>query len=111
MSKHTKEPWEWGGGTAITRLGRYIHVEPLRSLREASANARRIVACVNSCAGIPTEALEAGVIGEMQAAFADLERTASDVARQGAKTGSQWTLLAAQLIRARSILPRLGGHP
>ena len=29
------------------------------------ANARRIVACVNACEGIPTEALEAGVIRDL----------------------------------------------
>jgi hypothetical protein len=28
---------------------------------------RRIVACVNACRGIPTEALEAGVIGQLWA--------------------------------------------
>ena len=34
-------------------------------LAEAEANARRIVASVNSTAGISVEALEAGVIGEL----------------------------------------------
>jgi hypothetical protein len=31
---------------------------------DADENARRIVACVNACAGIPTEALEAGALGK-----------------------------------------------
>ena len=31
----------------------------------AEANARRIVACINACAGIPTEALEAGVVADL----------------------------------------------
>lgn len=34
--------------------------------------ARLIVAAVNACAGIPTEALEAGVVGEMQRALSDI---------------------------------------
>jgi hypothetical protein len=32
------------------------------------ANARRIVACVNACTGIPTEALEGGVVADLLAA-------------------------------------------
>lgn len=35
-------------------------------------NARRIVACVNACAGIPTEALEQGVVREALEALARL---------------------------------------
>ncbi|MDP9314678.1 MAG: hypothetical protein M3R24_28020, partial [Chloroflexota bacterium] len=33
-----------------------------RWLDTRAANARRIVACVNACAGIPTDALDAGTI-------------------------------------------------
>lgn len=32
-------------------------------------DARRIVACVNALAGLPTAAIEAGVVGDMVAAF------------------------------------------
>lgn len=39
------------------------------------ANARRIVACVNACAGIPTENLEAA---RMNDAFAEILRAAAD---------------------------------
>jgi len=35
----------------------------------AEANARRIVACVNACAGISTEALESGIVADMLAAL------------------------------------------
>lgn len=41
---HTPGPWYWGGGTAITRNGRYIHVENIRPHKEAVANARLIAA-------------------------------------------------------------------
>ena len=59
--KHTQEPWSFvkicqgvvdikhdHGTQMIERVGEVITEE----------NARRIVACVNSCAGIPTEVLE-----------------------------------------------------
>jgi len=35
------------------------------SEEEQEATARRIVACVNACAGIPTEALDAGVLHDI----------------------------------------------
>lgn len=45
----------------------------------AEANARRIVAAVNACDGIPTEALEAGVVADLlvacEVAFRNLMRT------------------------------------
>lgn len=33
---------------------------------------RRIAACAAACKGIPTEALEAGIVGEMMTALGDL---------------------------------------
>ena len=38
------------------------------SAQEAQANARRIIAAVNTCAGISTEAIEAGALGRLVAA-------------------------------------------
>lgn len=65
MSQHTKEPWHTGAhkdlivydkdGHAIASA-MVFHYEHQSS--EATANARRIVACVNACAGYSTEALE-----------------------------------------------------
>lgn len=58
MSDHTKELWrlndQFTGSIFYEEqcIGRCC--EPL-----SKANARRIVACVNACAGIPTEVLEA----------------------------------------------------
>ncbi len=68
MSEHTKEPWmvadmtEWltiGGVDigAVCRIKNEVSGKPLSE--EDRANARRIVACVNACAGISTETLEA----------------------------------------------------
>ena len=62
---HTPEPWHLDAfGELCGRDGELLcdasHVdEPNDMTPEISpANARRIVACVNACAGIPTEALE-----------------------------------------------------
>jgi len=92
-TKHTPEPWEldireYGFrirmGSAVPYTGVYkpqhliewdpgVYYAPdypetdaeNRQYLEAEANARRIVACVNACEGIPTEALEAGVVREL----------------------------------------------
>ena len=66
MSEHTKEPWlvtapidcgpEWGVDAGIWGIAICADA-PGNGTSEA--NARRIVACVNACAGIPTADLEA----------------------------------------------------
>lgn len=85
--KHTPEPWQYHLGRGAdprfhvqTQGGYQIASTPplhrdTRSHDENTqreANARRIVVCVNACAGIPTEALEAGVVGELLAAIRTL---------------------------------------
>jgi len=69
--KRTPEPWQRSGdfligpspeGLVIAQF--YLSYDtPMRQ------NIERAVACVNACAGIATEALEAGVIAEMVAAL------------------------------------------
>lgn len=66
---HTPEPWgplmcdAHGRLTVIIARGpsiaRTLAFEPITPA-EAEHNARRILACVNACQGIPTEALERG---------------------------------------------------
>lgn len=64
MNKHTEEPWlvsmESGGVRVMAEDcdGRYTLAD-MYSDRQYD-NARRIVACVNACQGIPTKRLEAG---------------------------------------------------
>lgn len=62
-TKHTKEPWCIGpdGGLWSERGPLSTDSDP--------ANARRIVACVNACAGISTEVLETAQDCEMHAAL------------------------------------------
>ena len=75
MSKHTPEPWvmstkadgNWWHISAGNQAIAAVHAaskkrnEPYASMFEA--NARRIIACVNACAGLPTEQLESSPLG------------------------------------------------
>lgn len=68
--KHTPEPWSIGRydeisastsdnfGGRINLVGVSTPITAGPDMDEAKANARRIVACVNACAGINTENLE-----------------------------------------------------
>ena len=87
---HTPEPWEAddfaieagpGSPAAPMRIAVVSDSscfpcldegEVAKADAEALANARRIAAAVNACAGIPTEALEQGVVGELLTAVRHL---------------------------------------
>ena len=70
---HTAEPWEvipargtmlphvMGGDHCRLALLDDCHADP----RERDANGRRMVAAVNACQGLSTEALEQGVVSEL----------------------------------------------
>ena len=84
MSNHTPEPWrvgrpftvvsdtpvpEMGGSYAVEYYGGHLIGESI-----IEANARRIVACVNACAGMMNDELEGGLlIGVMQSKIDRLE--------------------------------------
>ena len=67
---HTKEPWEarrdpsyYGIVSEVYAGDKFIlGTGGVHSPSELEANTKRIVACVNACAGITNEALEAGVV-------------------------------------------------
>ncbi|QDJ96142.1 hypothetical protein KE336_gp29 [Aeromonas phage 4_D05] len=79
MSKHTPEPWSTEyrerhdgmysqeifdlSGETIAQLAWYPIKLKTGVGTNREANARRIVACVNACAGLPTEQLEPSPIG------------------------------------------------
>ena len=78
---HTKEPWEWGENDAVHETasnavvirpaGEFPHGEWIADVGRAyddraRANARRIVAAVNACAGFNTEHLERGIINKLR---------------------------------------------
>jgi hypothetical protein len=66
MMEHTKEPWFVEGSDVAAMVDQYptVIADCLNHANaerfNAEANARRIVACVNACAGIPTELIEEG---------------------------------------------------
>ena len=96
---HAPEPWHTepfqaddGGSIAIcnTQHGVLAVIPPLNEDDEPDeataqrdpcdeANARRICAAVNACAGIPTEALEQGVVGDLRQALDGLLTAAADL--------------------------------
>ncbi len=67
---HTKEPWEarrdpsyYGILSEVYAGDKFILCTGgVHSPSELEANTKRIVACVNACAGITNEALESGVV-------------------------------------------------
>lgn len=61
MSKHTPEPWHAGGYEVQCDKGTTIcNMSGWKGEGITRANASRIVACVNACAGVDTDLLEAG---------------------------------------------------
>jgi hypothetical protein len=70
MSKTEHDPEPWRLEDDIPGHGpneSAVWPARVRGFPTTTANARRIVACVNACAGIPTEALESGaLLAELQ---------------------------------------------
>ncbi|MFH1572553.1 MAG: hypothetical protein ABIG68_01140 [Acidobacteriota bacterium] len=101
-AKHTPGPWEyfeqdsWGGRAfprerygcvrAPKSAGGFVIVNgcaPGGRNGEARANARRIVACVNACQGIPTEALESGAVKDWLDACQEAENIVASLVESG----------------------------
>lgn len=77
-TEHTPEPWESDLIYVVAPCPNGVHPDiyiaeiahedsesRIASPKQQKANLRRIVACVNACQGIPTEALEQGMIKEL----------------------------------------------
>lgn len=98
MSNHTPEPWSKnaisptvydGNGIAILRCeGRTL-------IAENEANARRIVACVNACAGVSTEKLE-GEASNLREWHEQMRLDAIDIAARNLDLKDQLTTVTAQ---------------
>lgn len=58
-NKHEREPWVLGGcsGRMVTTPSGYVGDGFIADV-DTKDNARRIVACVNACRGLPTDELE-----------------------------------------------------
>lgn len=68
MTKHSPEPWRIGADAGF-QLIQILSAEGFQTcVGEQSCgidDARRIVACVNACRGIPTEMLERSVLEQI----------------------------------------------
>ena len=105
---HTPEPWE-ARSIGISRkdnhngpiLACYVNTaQRYIGVKEAEANASRIVACVNACAGMEDPAAE---IERFKAQRAELVMDKADIAMQGADAaiqGSDATIQRNTLLRA-----------
>ena len=95
---HTPEPWQVSAGsqdyTGLCNKDKSI------GTGISQVDARRIVACVNACAGIPTESLESGRLEEMRdslfGAYVDGENNGGAV---------DWAYLDDTLAMARNLWP------
>ena len=61
---HTKEPWHVAIGNGTMVIANRVPAIATTIGDECRENARRIVACVNACAGIPTEKIEGKTIAD-----------------------------------------------
>lgn len=77
MSKHTPEPWKVQHPHAGQRGWEIADSSGLNQVSQdvTEANARRIVACVNACRGLPTDELEQkGLVAAVGTQLLDVER-------------------------------------
>ena len=92
--EHTAEPWEAlefsnfgdGSGHVLRNVHAGVIVATVPSFLNEINNARRIVACVNALAGVPTEALEEGAVRKLVEAARDA--VSDHGARWGIGTGA-----------------------
>ncbi|HWG42673.1 MAG TPA: hypothetical protein VN688_07795 [Gemmataceae bacterium] len=119
-SAHAPEPWEHHGNCLIygqcsgdddddeAPFVADVCNNPNVYTEQERANARRIVAAVNACKGISTEALERGVITELRHVLGELLTTAGDLdaALDGAtdQFNAEHTKLAPALHAAQAVL-------
>lgn len=76
-NKHEREPWVLGGcsGRMVTTPSGYVGDGFIADV-DTKDNARRIVACVNACRGLPTEELEQkGLVAAVGTQLLDLDES------------------------------------
>ena len=111
--KHTPEPWEtdyplpWKtveapDGTYILDINENI---VLQSQGNSNGGLDRIVAAINATAGIPTEALEDGALGELVTAIEELIRGQRRVHREAEKIDRTIDITATSQDFARWVAP------
>jgi hypothetical protein len=122
-TKHSLEPWrqnpEWPEEVKDAEDLVCAEGWPARDLdspdfyrqqNRQNANARRIVAAVNACAGISTAALESGVVGELLSLVEDAFAEADCDGEEGLATVEGVTLNCPSC-KAVALLKRAGRLP
>lgn len=121
-SKHTAEPWQYHRGQLFVNdhEGQLVIGECNTNFPELSvANARRIAACVNACAGISTENLEDNLpvkeLADRYNAVLKQRGTLLDVLEQIAKVeihggdiSASWTLISVKHL-AQGVIEKVKG--
>ncbi|MGY6037818.1 hypothetical protein [Aeromonas sp. AE23HZ002T15] len=83
MSKHTQEPWLRSSDDFVAAESDQLNNgEYILSCfgPDQAANARRIVACVNACRGLPTDELEQkGVVAAVGTELLELDRQCGEL--------------------------------
>lgn len=122
MREHTKEPWNVGvvlvsgyNATAILDCDGDEVCNMGTSLLNEDANATRIVACVNACAGIPTEALERGdlellLLSTHEAHAAKLRRERDEAVEALKLMLRRHGCVEGCCASARAVLAKIGGQ-
>lgn len=99
-NKHEREPWVLGGcsGRMVTTPSGYVGDGFIADV-DTKDNARRIVACVNACRGLPTDELEQkGLVAAVGTQLLELEQQRDDWEKaMGAVLA---TIPVAEIIRA-----------
>jgi hypothetical protein len=117
-SAHTPEPWyvqpsDYPGGLLIKPIPGQV-IAQCDQVPEMETNARRICAAVNACKGISTEALEGGIIADLQQVLGELLTAAADLdaAIDGVtdQFDDERTALDAAYRAAEATLAKAAGH-
>ena len=103
---HTKTPWllQFKAPWANTPIIVDSEGEPICSTmssgehKEDCPDAKRIVACVNACEGIPTEELEKGIVGQT-----------NKLLEEWSAKSHGFDCQQEQMLKTVNILNRLGG--
>lgn len=102
--EYTPEPWacpidDEGNSAVVAKDGYLVTFAFPNGDAADKANGRRIVACVNALAGIPTEAIEGGVIAELVEAAAFAKATLGDIPSPTANEVRSYNHLSAVLAK------------
>jgi hypothetical protein len=112
-TKWSPEPWRVSASGFLCSATNLVLIDSRGDV--PPADLRRIVACVNACAGIPTAALEAGALAKALDALKSAQSVLSAVSAASLVDRSEWSLHKgmAEVVRDRlyDMLRALGRLP